>query len=566
MIRLQGLPVRAATLAALLACMQANVSSDQVPQWQAKWEASQAAWAKHDDAEAALHHLEAAFALHPPPDAEADMLQELQPLLEGVVDDRRAVSALEFVRGTLAARHGAALPTVIALDSSLSVAKAALNDVPGALEHAALVVQAVEAELGLQEGAPIAASDRGHMSVLLGTLTSMSNLYAQYAQLDEAIDMARKAIRIAEAMPAGAQEVARLRATTASWLLETSTNQTLARQEANDLLRAAHASLRDLYDAQSPREKTLDNKILQSLRMTLENLVVCHREANASDLALRYLLERRQLPGGTQEQATEIERHLGAMLAREGDFHAARAHYKTALDLLGPSDTRRASVLVSIANIAFLQANYEEALELHTAALHLVSADATVRGKTKTKDSRKHAGADGGQKEARDSSNQVGQQWESIASCRIRLGHLGDARRALLSALRSYLSCADDQCVTQQILMLLSRLEATDEGDHDGGGGVPGRQESAALSPAQRRVGKVLLTIAMLDNKGGQLQDALTHARRARRILDEGGDALQKDRARADGLLGLLEVKLASGLPTEHKPADASSAPPSPDL
>ena len=142
------------------------------------------------------------------------MLQELQPLLEGVVDDRRAVSALESVRGTLAARHGAALPTVIALDSSLSVAKAALNDVPGALEHAALVVQAVEAELGLQEGAPIAASDRGHMSVLLGTLTSMSNLYAQYAQLDEAIDMARKAIRIAEAMPAGAQEVARLRATT----------------------------------------------------------------------------------------------------------------------------------------------------------------------------------------------------------------------------------------------------------------------------------------------------------------------------------------------------------------
>ena len=100
MMRLQGFPLLAATLAALLACMQAKVSSDQVPQWQAKWQASQAAWAEHDDAEAALNHLEAAFALHPPPDAEADMLQELQPLLEGVVDDRRAVSALEFVRAS----------------------------------------------------------------------------------------------------------------------------------------------------------------------------------------------------------------------------------------------------------------------------------------------------------------------------------------------------------------------------------------------------------------------------------------------------------------------------------
>jgi len=72
-------------LLVLLACLAAHAGGE-VPTWEAKRRASQAAWFEQDDAEEALALLEDAFLLRPPPDAEPEMLKELVQLLEGVND------------------------------------------------------------------------------------------------------------------------------------------------------------------------------------------------------------------------------------------------------------------------------------------------------------------------------------------------------------------------------------------------------------------------------------------------------------------------------------------------
>jgi len=175
-------------LLVLLACLAARAGGE-VPTWEAKRRASQAAWFEQDDAEEALALLEDAFLLRPPPDAEPEMLKELVQLLEGVNDgatcpsparlcsrafspllsaccpliavwnvvrsfvclcccayihvsntaEQRVLSALEKVHAALFARHGYTSHTAISLAATLATAKASMNDAHGALQHASQV-------------------------------------------------------------------------------------------------------------------------------------------------------------------------------------------------------------------------------------------------------------------------------------------------------------------------------------------------------------------------------------------------------------------------------------------
>jgi tetratricopeptide (TPR) repeat protein len=413
------LAARYLIMAALLVCIAGRAPAAAGVAWETTWQAAQAAWDEHEDGESALALLEEAIALRPPAAAEESMLKELMLVLESVRDEQRVVAALERVHAVLFARHGYSSHAALSIAAALTTAKAAMQDVEGALRHASQVVETVIVALQQLELAETEQLDGEGVAVLEETLSRMTQLYAHHGRLDLAADTSRKALQVAGKIYGPSHlKVAELKAATATFLLETD-----ARGEAHKLLEEAREVLQrerqELLKAQPDGQGKGDvrdeneSSVDDTLSLTLEKLALCHREMNQSDQALAHLVERRALRG-TQDEVADVERNIAVILARKGELEQASEHYRASLELLNASDARRrSSVLESLGNIALLQSNFSQALAWHTEALALASKDPTL------------------------SAEQLAQHWQSVSSCHIRLGDLGAARQALISVLQA---------------------------------------------------------------------------------------------------------------------------------